>query len=222
MNKNEEIGKRIRIVRRMLNQTREDLAQKYNIEYKTFSLWETGKVTITDKIIHQCLQIFLKEGVDCSFDWIKIGIGEHPKIIDKEKQSQEYFLNRPDISPEIKFFLDVENYKKVNENSVIYQAKNKSMAPLIDVGDIVGGEPLTKECFYIANGKMCIISIDEKKLMIRNVFKKNNTFTFIAQNHLAASVNPIITTEPPKLIAPVNFYRKAPLNLNKNYQNENF
>jgi transcriptional regulator with XRE-family HTH domain len=212
MNKNEEIGKRIRIVRRMLGITRQDLSEKYNIEYKSFSLWETGKVNLTEKIIHQCIQIFLKEGIDCSFEWFQSQKGEEPKFINKEITTKEYFLKKPNMVPEIRFFLDVENYRTTNTDSILHQVKNRAMAPLVDVGDVVGGEPLHTDDYYQAHGRMSIISLEENKFMVRHVFKRSNQYIFTAENTLAAVVNPLVVKESPLIIAPINFYRKSPIN----------
>lgn len=220
MNKNEEIGKRIRLVRRMLGITRQDLSEKHNIEYKSLALWETGKVNLTEKIIHQCIQIFLKEGVDCSFEWFQSQTGEEPNIINKDTTTKEYFGKKTNIVPEIRFFLDVENYRTTNPESILHQVKNRAMAPLIDVGDVVGGEPLRQDDYYQAHGKICIISLEENKFMVRHVFKRSNQYIFTAENTLAAVVNPLVFKELPLTIAPVNFYRKSTINSYKNSLDE--
>lgn len=211
MNQNEEIGKRIRFIRRMIGITRQTLSAKYDIEYVTISLWETGKTTITDKIIHQCVQIFLKEGIDCTVDWIRTGNGENPILINSEKSIIEHLKQKETFNQEFQFFLDVESYKENNPASLLHQIKNKAMSPFLSVGDVVGGRKITEEEFHKAHSRKCILSIEDGKFMVRNLFIRKNKFILTADNTTADVVNPLIIQEKPIIIAPINFFRKSPL-----------
>jgi transcriptional regulator with XRE-family HTH domain len=212
MTNNEEIGKRIRLIRRMIGITRQNLSAKYNIEYATIALWETGKTTITDKVIHQCVQFFLTEGVHCSFEWIKFQKGEEPKIVSKGISIVDHLKKQDVFKQEIQFFLDIEAYKEHNKNSILHQIKNNAMSPLLNVGDIAGGPVIKKsEDIIKAHARMCILSIEENKFMVRHFFIRKNKYILTAENTGSEVINPIVLKEKPLVIAPINFYRKSPI-----------
>lgn len=210
MEQNKEIGKRIRQTRRMLNLTRKEMCESYYIEKQTLLLWELGHVSITDKAIHQCVQIFLKEGAKVTFDWLKYNKGDEPLIFKNTPTLcvNKHFYEKDSILPEFRFFLDVEAYQQNNKDAIIHQVKNKAMLPYLDIGDVVAGHPLPKDQYAKANGKMCIVSIENEKFLVRNFFRKHNKYILTAENASAKVITPLPLKDPPLIVAPVDFCRK--------------
>ena len=208
----EEIGRRIRHCRRLTSLTRKEFCERHNMAIPTYSLWEQGKVTINEKTVLFCTQAFLSEGINCSSQWLLHEIGEAPSVINSNNRHlPEKFFEREfaNISPEISAFLDVKSYQKNNPRAILHQVKNKAMLPYIRVGDFVGGVPLERDKFHLAHREICIIELEPKRPIVRILHKQKNNYVLIAANTSASVMSPLILSEAPLLVAPVEFIRKT-------------
>lgn len=219
MKSSQEIGSRIRHCRRLTGLTRKEFCDRHNLAVNTFSSWERGEVTISEKTILFCVQSFLSEGIDCQSSWLINESGEAPKVLfSNNRNLPEKFFERDfvNISPEISAFLDVKSYQKNNPECIVHQIKNKAMLPHLKVGDFVGGIPLAKDKFYMAHREICIVELEVKKPIVRVLHKQKNNYVLIAANTSASVISPLILSEPPLSVAPVEFIRKAAIsNLDK-------
>lgn len=220
-----EIGSRIRFCRRLTGLSVKEFCDRHGLAVNTFSHWERGTVSITEKTALFCVQSFLSEGVNCSSSWLLKEEGPHPEVFfSNNRNLPEKFFERDfaNISPEISAFLDVKSYQKNNPNCVVHQIKNKAMTPYLNVGDFVGGTPLAKDKIHLGHREICIIEIEPKKPIVRILHKQKNNYVLVAANTSASVINPLVLSEPPLSVAPVVFIRKTAIsNLDKLDDGEN-
>lgn len=212
MKASEEIGRRIRHCRRLTGLSRKEFCERHNLAVNTYSLWERGEVTITEKNVLFCTQAFLSEGIHCSSQWLLHEEGQKPEMISSNnRHAPEKFFERAfdNVSPEISTFLDVKAYQRNNPGAVVHQVKNKAMLPFIRVGDFVGGIPLEKDKLHFAHREICILEMEPKRYIVRVLHKQKNNYVLIASNTSASVVSPLILQEPPLSVIPVDFIRKA-------------
>ena len=74
--KAKERGRRLKLLRSMTGLPRKALEQKYHISASTIQSWEDAKAGgLTEKGAKRVIQVFHKEGIQCSLNWLLHGLG---------------------------------------------------------------------------------------------------------------------------------------------------
>lgn len=160
-------GMRLRLLRQSAKLKRGEFADIVKVSKASISYWENATNShLSEKSAQKVIEALADRGIKCSAEWLLMGIGEGPKVVNNLKEKEGTQL--PNIglntttSQEIKLF-------KSNLSSVIYEIKDLSMSPILQVGDIVGGIWIDPK--NIKNKEiLCILEI-EGKIQVRKVKK---------------------------------------------------
>ncbi|MBN8828964.1 MAG: hypothetical protein J0H68_09685 [Sphingobacteriia bacterium] len=208
---------RIRFLRQMIGISRETIEKKYDLSSSTLFSWENGRLPLTDKGIKRCLEIFRKEGISVTEEWIRHGTGYEP-IFTKESSS---FLVMPTTkslpaNSKIDTLKEIEIIKTLYSDIIIYFIDTQEMSPKFNVGDYVAGKVCHNEIYELHNMN-CIVHLETGEYIFRRIIVNNdNSYTLICDNPLS-SPNPVIYNPPIKKIAPVMFHRISNIDKNLKY-----
>lgn len=172
----EVIGIRIRSLRGFTSLSRRAFCEKYVFSEATFKSWETGLTSIRETSLKNLIQAFQKEGIICSKDWIRKGIGTSPYKLSEASQepSQERGLLE-----EVDFFL------QNNQNVVVCQMEDESMVPFYALNDYVGGFKInTKDLSQNSFNAIITLASGDKSV-------KRVTYDASSQTYIFSSANPL-------------------------------
>lgn len=154
-------GQRIRFLRGMSSLTRREFSEKYGLKESTFRSWEMDLAVISETSIQKLMNVLRKEGIFCTPDWIRTGIGNPPYIFRNKifgSKDEDEISNQNTLDIEIKYFLN--SYS----NSLIYFVQDDCNLPIYKPGDVVGGIKITfPEKIKDYEGQPCIVPDPENK-----------------------------------------------------------
>ncbi len=189
-------NERLRFLRSLTNLTRKDIAEKYNLPTVTLNKWETGSLSLSDKGIIKCLNIYKCEGVIATEDWIKSGDGPLPYIMN----SSNKLLHQGEYK---NFENDINYYKNTYSNCVVFEINGDEMLPTYKSGDIVIGYIYTNDYKYL-NNKICIITLENNEQLLRKLLVvDNNQYNLHCINPLTTAKESILFNVTILQIAPV-------------------
>jgi hypothetical protein len=148
------------------------------------------------------LKIFQDEGIQCSFEWLFNGIGEHyqsPRIRIEIPPSEDEAITR-----ELKSFLEH------NPGAIDYLVSDDTMAPWFQVGDFVAGIRYFPP-FHSLNERIknmpCIVQAEPGGTLVRLVTPDDNGFYTLSCTNLNAST-PILENVKLITVAPIIWLRR--------------
>ena len=162
------IGGRLKLARKLLGLTKEEILEKYGINIHTYGSWERKKDDLTESAISQCLKIFNSEGLPLTKEWI-LNISPSNNSLSKNPIHAELIHTTSQIDNEINFF------KSTNKESVVLRISGTDMMPLYQPDEYIGGiKRFGNEIIEEVDGKDCIVLT---KQINGNIFRR------VIQNH---------------------------------------
>lgn len=189
-------NERLRFLRSLARLTRKDIAEKYNLPEITLNKWETGNLSLSDKGIIKCLHIYSCEGVIATEDWIKLGHGPFPYIINNQSKitHQGQYKN---------FDNDINYFKKTYSNCIIFEVKSDEMLPTYKMGDVVIGY-VHENNYKLLDNKCCIVTLeDETQLFRKLLVLENNKYNLQCINPLTNIKEPLLFNVKILAVAPI-------------------
>lgn len=204
-----ERGKRVRLVRKMVDLTIDEFANAISVSNRTVKYWETGEhgglsEKGAEKILAACDILQIK----CSIIWLLYGAGYQPILVgnpyNKIIPSPNNTNNNSDnhIKKEVHYFLTN------NLNAITMQITDDAMEPHFLVGDIVGGKRKKNKDIKYALHQDCIVET-KKQLFCRRLLPgtKPKLFTLCCINQKTNA--PFVLTDIKiKSAAPIIWLRR--------------
>ena len=172
-----DFGARLRAIRMViLNMSRQEFSNKFDIPEITVRAWETGKTNITKLSLEKLVKRLRSEQIAVSEEWLLSGKGISPfSTLNIEKRD----LCEKDI------------FLSNNLGSIILEIADSSYEPLFGRGDIVGGTPT--DISMLKNYGLVLIDTNNKQKEIkRSVFTDDKKLIFIPvylNNHLELAIS---------------------------------
>jgi transcriptional regulator with XRE-family HTH domain len=184
-------GLRLRYLREYASLERTEVTEIAGVTYGTYKDWEIGYFNIPRRRIDRIVNELNRRGFVCSAEWVELGEGNFPSWSEDKK---------------IKAELDI--FFKVNPNAISFEIFNRDMLPVYQVGDIVAGVKLFGNDINLAINKDCILELDNKTRLFRQLKKSDqqNGFNLICTN--LESENPIIVGAKIISAAPIIWLRR--------------
>lgn len=207
MTEQQERGKRITELRKQTKQSRRVFAEKYGLSENTLKAWEQGvQGGLTEKGAKTLVQIFRREGLPCSLEWLLNG---KRLPIDVAVKSNKQVFNEF-ISGKNALAEEMALYKKCHPNAVFMTIEDDSMLPTYEMGDMIAGIPIPQKDFLLAVNLICIVETEDEEKLVRRVVPGNqpNSFHLYCTNLESRMERPILYDVGLISIAPVNWHRK--------------
>lgn len=207
-------NERLRFIRSQLRLTRAYLCEKYGLSTETLKAWENGKLTLTEKALKRCIDIYRSEGVVVSKSWILTGEGLDPRM---SFELNQYFSETNELhttekeSDEFLMLREIDFFKHSTKNSVVLLISTEEMLPYYSPGDYVGGRLYAKERAKELIGKDCIIVTQQGEKYFRRLSYHNtdNTYNLACHNpSWGGTLEPVFFDVDIKLIAPIVWHRR--------------
>jgi transcriptional regulator with XRE-family HTH domain len=130
-----KVGWRIKSVRSLTGLNQEEFALKSDIAPMTLRGWEFGRSLPRPDGINRILSGLLFFGVQVRPEWIIFGEGSGP-VLSNNSHTDKY---ETDLGLEGTIEAFKKEQRKKSNNPVVIKIHDKSMSPLFNPGDIVGG-----------------------------------------------------------------------------------
>jgi HTH-type transcriptional regulator, cell division transcriptional repressor len=190
-------ARRLERIRMMTGLDRPGVQNGYGISAGTLRSWESGRHPgLTEKGAKRMLELFQKEGIQCSLAWLMHGQGNIPVVLAEsfikegvipEEQQKQPFENAA-LAEEIAVFC------KHHPQAIYFQVADDAMEPFYFEGDYVAGVRLHHESIHTLIGQTCIVETQQGEMLIRSLRPgtKKNCYTLqclnIATCHTAPTV----------------------------------
>lgn len=182
MKKLENFGDRVKYLRNLIKRSRKYLEEKYNFPEITQKKLEYNERNISQNYILKIINIYLKENLYVTENWLLTGNGKIPYFInsfneDKSLQIKNYENNSNHIIKFNKFIGEIEEITKdCYPNSLIARTFKKDMEPIIFPGDYCIGWPILEKVPDNLIGEPCIVKIKKcntlKIKIIKNIINE--------------------------------------------------
>ena len=167
-----ERGERIKLARQLASLTRNQLSTKYGINLHTLSAWEKGVNCISESKAQTLEEIFQREGLSISKNWILSGKNENFLDIKESK-----FKEALDIQGNLQIYNEIEYFRQNTTRSIATMITDNALYPLFIKGDYVGGVVLEDLDICTSLNQFCIIRLDDNSLTSRKIYSINNNRT---------------------------------------------
>lgn len=157
-------GTRLKRVRNLANQPRQDLCQRENINFNTYKGWEIGRHGgLTPQAAEMLVTVFGRYGVICTAEWLLEETGTPPQVItdfEPHANASTQSNEASQIKNEILFL------KQAYTTLIIHQIDDDHMSPFFLKNDYVAGCPQTSYFKKLAN-KPVIALLEKNKYVVR-------------------------------------------------------
>lgn len=183
-------AERLKHVRELIRLSRTYIKQKYHLSEATLKVWENGTAPLTKKGLQRCINIYRKEGVVLSKEWIMTGEGLPPKYsvnvghyfageLQYPQPTEKLLVKDLDCPfPYLKddnacMLREASFFKESYSDAVILMVTTDDMEPFYRIGDYVGGRFLYGQDIDKALKRNCIIRLKDGRNIFRRLFKSN-------------------------------------------------
>lgn len=211
-------GDRLRLIRRELNLSREEIEKRFGLSAETLKAWENGKVGLTEKGMKRCVALFRDLGILVTREWLMNGEGLDPRLgrgIEDLFRNPEASLQEDGPLPDdLELLLrEVEFFKHSSPNATVMLVTGEEMLPKFAPGDYVGGRLKTAEYFEQAIGKDCIVITKAGDKYLRRVARNapNEPYQLVCHNPLwGRTQHPVLVLNADEIdkVAPVVWHRR--------------
>lgn len=191
----DHLGQKVRYLREKSGLSRNQFEKKFGISVNTLKSFETGQREITSSKEILLKNIFNTLGFDLNYP---LAEAENGSIAKQEKPA---ILNKTEIN--IK--LEIDYFKQLNPNYVLYTIGDTGMSPLFCIGDIVGGEQFShKDMFAKFTGLICIVTTYESTKFIGRIMEcKKDSVLISPHNYQSLSSTPLTEVKNTMSVAQV-------------------
>ncbi|MBN2689667.1 MAG: transcriptional regulator [Gammaproteobacteria bacterium] len=217
-------GSRLKHLRTQARLTRSEIAQKYELPAATLKAWENDVIPLSEKGLARCVKIYRHEGILLSREWVMSGNGVPPKAaIDIGR----YFTNDLQYPERVTLNVNEENnnyqkddaahmaeegqfFKQSHPNAVILLIQDDDMAPVYQVGDMVGGKLSKADKLKEILKQDCIVLLKDGSILLRRVYesKRTNGYNLACINPAPSATDPVMFDVNIEGAAPVIWHRK--------------
>lgn len=192
-------NERLRYLRTLTKLDRTAISMKYNIPEVTLRFWETGKAPLTKKGISRCLDIYHKEGIRVTEEWLSNGFGDLPHL----DPLLMTLSNVSNLQNEFKINIqqDLNYFKNTYSNCIFFEIKDNEMLPIYKKGDFIICK-ISNHDLKLLNQKDCIVFLESNEIIFRRVFISEQDKMSLNCTNPFSSI-PIIFDVQPKAIAPI-------------------
>jgi transcriptional regulator with XRE-family HTH domain len=171
-----ERGKRVRVIRSMLDFSIKELAKKIGFSDRTVKSWEQGDAGgLTEKGANKIIAVAEKNDLRCELTWLMHGVGAQPSssnpIFNKpmviNEQPSKMIASKKIIDSGIKNEIDC--FHANNANAIILQITDDSMEPTFISGAIVGGRRQTFAAINELLYQDCIVETSNNQTLCRRL-----------------------------------------------------
>lgn len=215
--KAKERGRRLKLLRNMTDLSRKALEQKYHISASTIQSWEDAKAGgLTEKGAKRVIQVFHKEGIQCTLNWLLHGLGQRPqpssRVFEGEEGEGAVSMAPVDEPNEDRAIVnELLAFRQNNpKNPVEFIVADNGMGPFYSVGDYIAGKRRFDNQLESVVGLDCIIETKENEILFRRVRpgSKPGTFNLICLNLETDVKNPVLYDRELISAAPVIWHRR--------------
>lgn len=204
-------SERLKYIRKLLGATRAYFQDKYDLPEITLKSWEGGRVKLSSSAISRCVEIYRKEGLIVSEDWILEGIGLDPVI---QSSISDYFLSSEPIEnnlyrdDETLMMRDAHMFKESHPNAVIMLVSSDEMEPYYKSGDYIGGKVRSGTDVETALNKNCIVFLGNGERFFRRLIKNSSGgYNLVCLNPNPLTSEPVLFNADIVKVAPVIWHR---------------
>lgn len=203
-------SERVKKLREEYRFTRKYFYEKHGLPEITLQKIENSDRRLTENSIKKIINIFKKENIVVTREWIMNGTGEKPKYIFQENPVVNFNGVEFTNSDEILTNREIEFFEKNNPNSKVIILEDNDMSPRYRKGDYVGGVELPKQKYLEINNMDCIVLVkDHGDYILRTVHKDaDNSFRLSIRNKNSNNNRPVVYNAKLSFIAPVIWIRK--------------
>ena len=165
------IGERICYCRNLLGLTQNEFAILYNISKPTIARWELNIVEIPHRRIKTLLNLYSQNGLLVSEEWILLGIGIEPYLLNNDNQP---ILNFDEMNHKI-----FNSLKLDDDRLQLYQITSIFMSPIVQYADYIIGKtlenikPLHNElCFVVRQNEIIVGIYNNATHQINNCYNE--------------------------------------------------
>lgn len=210
--KNSNPAERLKYIRKLLGVTRAYLQEKYELPEITLKSWENARIKVSSVGVSRCVEIYRKEGLIVSEDWIMDGIGLDPVI---QSSINDYFLSSTSINneelehdDEMLMMRDANLFKESYSNAVVMLVSSDEMEPYYKSGDYVGGKARIGTEIETAINKNCIIFLSNGERFFRRLIKNSSGgYNLVCLNPNPMTSEPVLFNVDISKVAPVIWHR---------------
>lgn len=176
-------GKRLKLARNISRLTRKNMCDRYGINPNTIHAWEKGINCLSEKNAQNLINIFSQEGLNITLEWLLYGnpsslLSNELKFVYNNDESNADLKNILAVDGELKFFEEIEYFRKNNANAVAVLISDDALSPIFSVGDYVGGLFLVNKNLNTLIGEFCIIALQDGTTLTRKIFKQTDQTSF--------------------------------------------
>ncbi|OHE78672.1 MAG: hypothetical protein A3F67_07055 [Verrucomicrobia bacterium RIFCSPHIGHO2_12_FULL_41_10] len=184
--------------------TRAALARKYFINAHTLKNWEVGHASgLTESGAKQMINVYQKEYIDCSIHWLMTGEGPEPKRQRTTPTEGPHPQER--IDPLATLEDEINAFKSLQAEGVIFVVKDDAMAPIYLQGDTVAGIRYYAKDLARLIDKDCVVETGDGNTWLRRI--QNST---VPGRYNLYAINPSTKIELPAIYS-VEILSAAPV-----------
>lgn len=203
-----QVAKRIKVARVLSGLSRKQLCDKYNLNEHTYQSWEQAKVNFSKHNADRLSDLFRKENVICTAEWLLTGLGVQPTNMleyQKNDEAQNNQLNSFEIIEK-----EVSTFEQLNKDSITCVIIDDALAPIFKPHDRVGGIITNEEDYNLFFNQPCIVRLPDERVFVR-IFTPGNQerkYNLWSSNQQTTAKEPIISNTNVSLVAPIAWWRR--------------
>lgn len=203
-------GKRLRQLRELTSSisgkplTRAAIERRYGLSANTLRNWEEAyRKGLTETGARRVLDIYQRECIHCSMNWLLKGEGTPPKRQLSEPAQAPFSSVQTDPLKTIDD--ECEYFKSLHLEAAIFEVKDDAMMPVYQVGDRVGGVRHYAQDFKELLDIDCIIEMKTHKTWFRRLQRSTvpNQYNLYALNPSTKVERPTLYSVEVLTVAPV-------------------
>lgn len=168
---------RLRTLRNLLDLSRNDIDKRHSLPAGTLQNWEDARIGLTQQGARRVIQIYKKEGLNCTFTWLMFGAGDAPKITERFSIDLSAFsaLGGEERSP----VKDEEELAQISKELLLFRqaypeyidivVPDDAMVPRFIAGEFVAGCRLFGKDIDKAMQLDCIVHLNDNEILLRNL-----------------------------------------------------
>jgi hypothetical protein len=173
-----ERGNRVRYMRiELLHVSRNALVKKYTdlLSMSAIQNWEDGRYGgLTEKGAKKLIEVFARENIDCSLQWLLYGIGSAPVnfsgIARFSLNSADIITDKqPPVTDEEAIHKELRFFKAIHVDTMDAIVRDDALSPILTIGDYVAGIRWTGKEINQAIGQLCIIQTYDGLFLTRKL-----------------------------------------------------
>lgn len=203
-------GKRLKHIRSLVRVSRSYLQETYTLPEVTLKSWENGTTNLTPSGAERCVEIYRREGLILSADWILSGVGLDPTAA---VSVSNYFATPtkkelPLEEEEIVMMRDANTFKDSHANAVVMIVSNDDMRPFYKPGDYIAGKMRYENEILIGVNKDCIVHLKNGERYFRRLIKNSEEgYNLVCLNPNETTAEPVLYNVAIEGVAPVIWHR---------------